>query len=277
MLIDFHTHIFPDPIAARTIEGLIAGVRSIQGTGYVTSRTMNFTDGTMNGLLRSMDENGVDMSICLPIATKQSQTASINRFAETVRTKRLLSFGTLHPLQPDWEQVLEDLAARGFQGIKLHHQFQQISVDAKESVRIVKKAQELGLLVVFHAGIDIGLPPPNFASPEKIRNLLNEVDGSNLIAAHLGGWKQWDDVERCLVGTNILFDTAFIKDFIAPEQCRRIIQNHGAAKILFATDSPWEAAADTLSFLQTLGLSDDEMARICYQNAMDLLRIEAQA
>ena len=63
-----------------------------------------------------------------------------------------------------------------------------LSIDSKESVRVLKKAQELGLLVVFHAGIDIGLPAPYMATPEQIRNILTEMDGSNLIAAHLGGW-----------------------------------------------------------------------------------------
>lgn len=43
MVIDFHTHIFPDKIAAKTIEslGAVAGVNAA-------------TDGTLNGLLDSM-------------------------------------------------------------------------------------------------------------------------------------------------------------------------------------------------------------------------------
>ena len=45
MIIDFHTHIFPDKIAAKTIEslGTLAGVQAA-------------TDGTLNGLLNSMDK-----------------------------------------------------------------------------------------------------------------------------------------------------------------------------------------------------------------------------
>ncbi len=271
MLIDFHTHIFPDEIAPRTIQALIQGIRREQGEDYVNSHTMNYSDGTISGLLRSMDENGVDMSVCLPIVTKESQTPSINRFAKTIRTDRLTSFGSLHPMQADWEAVLEELAENGFRGVKLHHQFQQCPIDSKESIRILRKAKELGLLVIFHAGHDIGLPGDVMASPERIRNVLTEMDGSHLIAAHLGGWQQWDDVEKYLVGSEIFLDTAFIQDFIPSEQCLRIIRNHGASRILFATDSPWESPSDTKKFLDSLPLTAEEYRMITSENARKLL------
>ena len=34
MLIDFHTHIFPDKIAVRSVEILLAGMRREQGDAY---------------------------------------------------------------------------------------------------------------------------------------------------------------------------------------------------------------------------------------------------
>ena len=50
MIVDFHTHIFPEKIAASTIEKLenIANVRA-------------FTDGKENSLVTSMEEAGVDL------------------------------------------------------------------------------------------------------------------------------------------------------------------------------------------------------------------------
>lgn len=274
MLIDFHTHIFPEKIAERSVAALIGGIRQQQGEDYQNpdGSPLCFRPATLEGLLNSMPAAGVDRSICLPIATKPSQTQSINRFAEEIRDARALSFGTLHPADPEADAVLEDLAARGFAGIKLHLQFQQYMIDSPEVIRILQKAEQLGLLVVFHAGADIGLPPPVFAEPKNIRHVLDYVDGSNLIAAHLGGWEQWDAVEQYLVGTNICFDTAFIRQFISPEQCLRIIRNHGADKILFGSDSPWENPADTLEFVQSLGLTAEEYDKITYQNALRLLK-----
>ena len=274
MLIDFHTHIFPDTIAARTITALETEIRHIQGADYRKGEALAFRPATLDGLLASMTDVGVDKSICLPIATKPSQTASINRFAETVRSERALSFGTLHPADPEWEQVLADLKQRGFIGIKLHLQFQQYAFDSPEVLRILIKAEQLGLLTVFHAGDDIGLPPPIYAAPKMIRHALEYVSGEKLIAAHLGGWKQWDEVEEYLVGTPILMDTAFIADFIEPEQCTRIIRHHGADRILFGSDSPWEDPADTLRFLKSLGLTEQEMALITHENALRLLGSE---
>jgi hypothetical protein len=218
-----------------------------------------------------MPESGVDRSVCLPIATKPSQTAHINDFAEKVRTDRLLSFGTLHPADPDWERVLNDLAERGFRGIKLHLQFQLFPIDGKEVLRILRKAEELGLYVIFHAGKDIGLPPPVYASPRQIRNVLQETEGSHLIAAHLGGWQQWEDVLKYLAGTPIMLDTAYIREFIEPQLAKDIIRAHGAEKIVFGSDSPWEDPADTLAFLRSLDLTEEELEQITHKNAERLL------
>ena len=277
MLIDFHTHVFPDKIAERSVAALTAGIYRIQGTDYRKGEPLNFREATVGGLIRSMKPAGVDQSVCLPIATKPSQTAHINAFAADISRygaehgKLLHSFGTLHPENEDYEEILEQLAADGFRGVKLHLQFQQHDIDSPEVIRILKKATQLGLLVIFHAGADIGLPPPVYATPEKISHVLGEVNGSLLIAAHLGGWEQWDDVEEYLVGTEILFDTAFIRDFLAPEQALRIIRTHGAEKILFGSDSPWENPADTLRYVQSLGLTQEELDSITFKNAQRLL------
>lgn len=271
MLIDFHTHVFPDKIAQRSIDALIAGIKREQGEDYGNGKPLTFRPATLQGLIDSMPVSGVDLSICLPIATRPSQTESINRYAEGIRDRKTLSFGTLHPADPDWERVLESLAERGFRGIKLHLQFQLVDIDSPVCIQILKKAEQLGLLVIFHAGADIGLPPPTYASPEKISHVLAETEGSHLIAAHLGGWREWDDVEKYLVGTPVFLDTAYIRDFISPEQCTRIIRNHGAEKILFGSDSPWENPADTLAFLQSLDLTAAELDLITHKNAQRLL------
>lgn len=271
MLIDFHTHIFPDAIASAALSALVDGIHRIQGADYGAGKPLYFREGTRKALEDSMTAAGVDRSICLPIATKPSQTAHINDFAEKVRSERLLSFGTLHPADENWERVLHDLAERGFRGIKLHLQFQLFPIDGREVLRILKKAEELGLLVIFHAGEDIGLPPPVYASPLQIYHVLQEMEGSHLIAAHLGGWRQWEDVLKYLVGTPIYLDTAYIREFIDPQLAGEIIRSHGAEKILFGSDSPWENPADTLAFLQSLDLPADALDLITHKNAERLL------
>ncbi len=270
MLIDVHTHAFPDAIAAKTIEALKAGIRRQQNREQEAC-----ADGTVGGLLRSMKENGVDRSIILPIATKPKQTDSILRFAQLINREgpnNLISFASFHPEQGDWKERLEQIQNAGFQGVKLHLEFQGVDVDAPRMISIFKEAEKRGLFILVHAGADIGLPPPVHCTPQKISHVLEYVSGSRIIAAHLGGWRMWDEVEKHLVGTPVYLDTAFVRGTIETEQYRRIILHHGADHVLFGSDSPWERPADTLEGLTALGLEPDALAQILYRNALGLFR-----
>ncbi|MCI8590034.1 MAG: amidohydrolase family protein [Clostridiales bacterium] len=267
MVIDFHTHVFPEKVAPRALERLLSGIASQNRKGQA------FTDLTVNGLRTSMKESGVDLSVVLPIATKPSQTESINAFAKQIQAQDILSFGSLHPDQDDYERILVDLKQRGFKGIKLHPEFQHFYIDSPRSIQILKKAEELGLLVVVHAGVDVGMPPPVHCTPARLARVLEHVSGERLVAAHLGGFEMWDEVEKHLVGTPIWLDTAVIGPVIDAEQYKRIIKKHGAHKILFATDSPWEDQKEALQTLRSLALSDKEWNLITYQNAARLLEL----
>lgn len=267
MLIDFHTHIFPEKIAEKTIEVLKAGVLKHEHVEAVS-----YYNGTKQGLLDSMAESGVDISVCLPIATKPTQTESINNFAKGSTDSKIVSFASLHPENSDTDKILENIKLAGFCGIKLHPEFQNCYVDSSKCIKILKKAEELELYTVFHTGSDIGLPPPVHCTPLHLKNVLNYVSGKYIIAAHLGGWRMWDDVEKHLVDTEIFFDTSFIKDYIDPQQCKRIIKNHGSEKILFGSDNPWENPKDTLDFLMSLDLEREELDNITYKNALKILK-----
>ncbi len=269
MIIDFHTHIFPDKIAKRTIEILEGNVLKIQGTpGHAV------IGATLSDLKDSMKRNHIDYSVVLPIATTPRQTPSINRFAAEINGKDgIFSFGSLHPLQEDWEEVLEQIKAAGMAGIKLHPEYQQFYVDSPECIRILKKCEELGLYTVFHAGNDIGIAPPVHCSPDRLAHVLEFVKGDKIIAAHLGGWKDWDRVEQYLVGTPIFLDTAFTVFFIEKEQLLRIIRNHGSEKILFATDSPWEDQGKSAAAISALSLSPSDLENILYKNAQKILKL----
>lgn len=267
MIIDFHTHVFPPKIAPRTLEVLKGNAYESRGV-----KAIAYTEGTVDSLRASMEENGVSLSVVLPIATKPTQTTSINDFAQFITDGNIISFGSLHPCQDDWEDVLVDLSRRGFKGIKIHPQYQDVYIDSPEVIRVVKKAEELGLYTVFHAGKDIGFPPEtDLCTPKRIKNLLDYVSGKYLVAAHLGSFEMWDDVEKYLVGTKISFDVSFACDFVGKEQLLRIIKKHGADKILYGSDSPWGSQSAPLRVLETLDLTKDEMDFILFKNAKRIL------
>lgn len=269
MLIDFHTHTFPEKIAARTVEILRDNTERVEGM-----RSEAYTDATVPGLLRSMDKYGVDISVVMPIATSPRQSGTINTVAEqTNAMDRLYSFGSLHPMQEDWESVIYDIKEKGLPGIKLHPEYQQFYIDSPESIRILKLCEKLGLYVTLHAGRDIGIEPPVHCLPDRLRRVINyEVSGKYIIAAHMGGWRAWDDVEKYLVGTDIYMDTAYICKDMNKDQLRRIIKNHGADKILYATDSPWERPDTTVAFINDLNLTKEEKDKIFYKNAKKILK-----
>lgn len=264
MLIDIHTHIFPDSIAEKTIEILknkISDTYDIHPT----------TNGKLNSLISLMDNDGVTISVNLPIATKSSQLDTIIDFSRKINNKRVLSFATIHPQNNNKFEMLSVIKEMGFLGIKLHPDYQGEFIDSKDNIEILKICEQLGLYTIVHAGVDIGFEPPYKAMPDKIKNVLEYISGDYLILAHLGGFMAWDDVEKYLVGKNVYFDTSMIAGFIDNEQLKRIILNHGSEKILFGSDSPWNSAKKTELMIDSLGLDDQMLDNIKWRNAAKIL------
>ena len=85
-IIDFHTHIFPDNLAGKAL-------RSIESTGGIKPKF----DGTLKGLINSMDNAGVSISVVLSIATKPKQFNSIFNWARSIYSERIIPFPSVHP------------------------------------------------------------------------------------------------------------------------------------------------------------------------------------
>ena len=210
MIIDFHTHTFPDRIAAATIQKLSQA-----------AHIKAYSDGTTAGLTASMKRAGIDLSIVLPVATSPRQVISINdssaRINETTGETGLLSFGCIHPDFEDWHTELARVRSLGLKGIKIHPVYQRADLDDIRYLRILERAGELGLVVVTHNGLDIGFPGETQSSPEKLAKALTEVGPVTVIAAHMGGWKQWDEAaEQLAAFHNLYVDTAFSTGRISP-------------------------------------------------------------
>ena len=57
------------------------------------------------------------------------------------------------------------------------------------------------------------------------------------------------------------------------DQFLRIVKNHGADKILFGSDSPWNKASDEIAILNTLPLTQEEKDLILCKNAKRILKL----
>lgn len=269
MIIDFHTHAFPDQIVKRTISILEGNIEKYSDYTYHA-----FGDGSVGGLIENMRNEGIDASVVLPIATSPKQTENINAFAALINGKDgIYSFGSLHPDNDDINGILESIKESGLKGIKLHPEYQNFYIDSEKSVRILKKCDELGLYTLIHAGNDHGCPLPRHCEPERLKNVLSEVSGRHIIAAHLGGWTMWDDVAKHLIGTPIMLDTCFSLHLMDKKTASDMIRSHGADKILFGTDWPWYSQKKTYEHLLALDLTDDEITLIFATNARKILGI----
>ncbi len=269
MLIDFHTHAFPQKIANRAIATLEQNIITHTGDGDFAHAKYG---GTLEELREFMKDNDVDISVVLPIATTTTQSASINRFAAEINNlPGIKSFGSLHPLQENPEEELLKIKKLGLKGIKLHPEYQGFFIDSPESVRVIKAAQDLGLWVVLHTGRDLGMPPPVHCSPKALYQVLEQVSGENIIAAHMGGYLMWEDVLKYLAGSSITLDTSYCLAEMPEEISSQIIKKHTADKIIFGSDAPWNEPKTILSALKKLNLPKEDFEKITYKNACKIL------
>lgn len=263
MVIDVHAHIFPDALATRAVPLLAE-----------RSGLTPYTDGTCAGLLQSMRRAGIDRACVMPIATKPSQVRSINRWARELNQQHpeIVCFGTIHPDYPDWQKEIRALVSAGIQGVKLHPDYQEFFVDAPELTPIYQALAEAGLITLFHAGLDAGLPDPVHCTPDRLARVLDAVPELTVAAAHMGGYTYWDDVRRFLVGRNLYLDTSFSLEGLGAKGMVEMIRAHGADRVLFGTDSPWRDAAVDLAGIRALPLTPDEMRAVLGENTARLLK-----
>lgn len=265
MVIDFHTHIFPDKLAPRAVGAL-----------EHSGNTKAAIEGSRQALVESMRRNGIGYSVNMPIASRPDQTVSINHFAIEANGKDgLLSFGAIHPGYPQWKEELRRIRDAGLKGIKLHPDFQGLFLDDPAMVEVMQEAASLGLVILIHCGMDVSFLELHRSTPERLHRILPQLQGATIVAAHMGGYSYLDDVERYLVGQDVYIDTSYTIGKFDEAQIRRILLGHRADRILFGTDSPWEGQGESLKKLRALGLPAELEERIEFANAAQLLGIQA--
>lgn len=279
MIIDFHTHTFPDKIAQRAITGMQAN-----------SHAAAFSDGTVSTLRQSMAAAGITYSVVLPVATNPSKLTSMNDAAIAVNGKDgIFHFGAMHPLAENWETELIRIAEAGLKGIKIHPFYQGVDINDIRYLRLLGKAAELNLITVMHAGSDIAYPGQVRCNPEMTADALGQLGPIPIVLAHMGGWKNWDRVAQSLVPTGCYVDTAFSLGAIAPlddghyaledlsllsqEAFCDLVKAFGTHRILFGTDSPWADQTAEIDKVRALPLTEETKNNILGSNARRLLNL----
>ena len=264
MKIDFHTHIYPDRVAIKTV----STVRQRAGIDA-------YTDGTLEGLKKSMTSAGIDLSIVAAVATKPEQVESIQQWLTSIRQPGIAALAAMHPADPLDSGQMKKLKQEGFRGFKFHPDYQDFFVDDPRMYPLYEAIAAESMFILFHAGMDRGLPHPVHATPKRLAAAHEAVPELCMIAAHLGGEDAYEETAVHLLGKNIYLDTSFVLRKMPGAFRERFLREHPAEHLLFASDSPWTDQGEELQFLLQLSfLTESDKEKICFSNAAQLLGLE---
>jgi uncharacterized protein len=261
MKIDFHTHVYPDHIALQTVLAVCE-----------RSRIDAYTDGTLEGLKRSMAAAGIDLSVVAAVATKPEQVESIQRWLTAIRQPGIETLAAMHPADPLSSEQMKMLKADGFRGFKLHPDYQDFFVDDPRMYPLYEAVAAEGMFILFHAGMDRGLPHPVHATPKRLSAVNKAIPALCMIVAHLGGEEAYEETALHLLGRDLYLDTSFVLRKMPVTFRERFFKEHPAERLVFASDSPWTDQGEELQFLLQLPfLTEGDKERICFSNAARLL------
>ena len=260
-IIDVHTHAFPDALAEKALTALAEN----------SAPYKPHTDGTINGLLKSMNKYEIDISVIANIATKKEQFQPILNWSKSIHSGRIIPLGSVHPDSGDPQGEVTAFKDAGFPGIKLHPMYQNFNIDDRRIYPIYEAISYNGMFLLVHSGYDIAFPADRRASVEKTLKVIKDFPELKIIAAHFGAWRDSEGVQETLAGKNIYFDTSFIEE--ADEAAaKNILKKHDMDKFVFGSDSPWLDQGDEISNILKLKLKDEDNEKIFYGNISALLK-----
>ena len=258
--IDMHSHIFPPGVAEKVINTLETYYNSHwEGTGE------------LDDLLRNLRQAHITRSVIFSSATKPSQVIPINNFISCLQSQYpelLIGFGTLHPAFEDIGGEIERIRALGLHGLKFHPDFQQFCIDDPVMYPIYEAVGDT-LPLLYH----VGDYRTEYSKPERLLNVHRRFPKLKLIAAHMGGYSEWDQAWKYMIGTDILLDISSTIQFLPAGEGRRMVEAHGADKVLFASDYPGTLQGQAIRDVLSLGLSEADNELIFHLNAERLLGI----
>lgn len=288
MIIDMHVHAFPDKIAERAMSSL-----------EQTYGVKGFSDGTIGSLLSDMTRSGIEISVILNVSTDPKQVISINNWADEINKlgkarpigskgfPSLMGFGTIHPQFSDYRAEIQRMKELGIKGVKFQPSFQKFYPDDDKMFPIYEELIKSGIIIFFHAGNEIKPVDMVFSTPRRLARVLDVLEDvieehnyriisdtswtSKIVAAHLGGYMMWDEVEEFLVKKPIFLDISYSLGHISDEQAMKIINSHGVDRILFGSDSPFGSQRQTLDMISKLPLTKEQLQKIMCENAIKLL------
>lgn len=269
-IFDIHTHTYPEKIADKATVNL--------GNFY------NFRvegKGTYAHLESQAEANGVHGYLLFSVATNAHQVSKVNdsiaALAEHSRSRGFLTvgFAGMHQDFEDFEGELNRAWDLGLRGVKLHPDIQGVDVDDARLFPLYE-LMEGKMPLYLHVGDD--RPEYRFSEAKKIVRIMDNFPKLEIVAAHLGGYKAWDDALTYLAGRErVWYDTSSAVWAMTPEYAGMLIGKLGAENVMFGTDYPVMNTAEEVERFLRIALTDDQREDIFWNNAVRFLHLEKEA
>ncbi|MGD9080889.1 MAG: amidohydrolase family protein [Desulfobacterales bacterium] len=281
MIIDFHTHLFPEKIR-KNRETYFSNEPAFQMLYQSPkSRLIGAKE-----LLTAMDAGHVDKSVIFGFPWKdEGRFKQHNDYISEVVSRypeRFIGLGCFDPFSDRAaEETQRCLQEGGLSGIG-ELAFYQNGIENDSLARlepVMEICRDRNLPVLIHTNEPVGHQYPG-KTPNtlaQIYQLIDTFSQNNIVLAHWGGGLFFfsllkKEVKQRL--NRVYFDTAASPYLYDPSVYRLAIELVGADKILFGSDFPLLPPARYFKEMKAAGLSAEEMKQICGLNAAKLFNLD---
>lgn len=283
MIIDCHTHIFPDEVR-RDRE---AFCQKDEGFSSIYKDSKSRMVG-VEDLIASMDESGVEQSVICGFPWSQPDLCSLhNQYLMESASRyphRLIVFISLLFSDPDWSGMELDRGikggAKGVGEIAFYHQAMN-SQDIESMKPVLTQMEKRSIPILLHTNERLGhsYPGKGMTPLEGFYELILSFPNLPILLAHWGGgfpfYELMPEVSKAM--SHVFYDTA-ASPFLYSKKIYAIVSGIvGPEKILFGTDYPLIQPQRYFQELEESGLSKEDQKKILGLNFLRLFGLESKA
>ena len=228
---------------------------------------------TAEKLVQRMDEAGIaKAAISGYLNAPGPNPDSLKTIAQAVEKfpDRLIGYARMDPwFDDECIKKLEDAVANlGMRGVKLHPAHYTLYPFGALTVKLCRRAGELGLPVLFHSGDEM------MCLPYQIDRLAEQCPDTTVILGHIGGYFSGDAALRVAERRdNVWVDTS---EMPFPQMVRQAVDRLGAEKVLFGTDAPCCDIHLEIMKVKLAGLTAEQEALVMYKNYAKMMNLPVE-
>ena len=227
-------------------------------------------DSAEDGLIDSMDEHSIDISLVQPYPGAPCAAEVHDRIAAMAKANpgRFFGIASINPHQDEqayFNELSRCVKELGFVGVKLHTIGHAVNPAGADGTIIFEAAAQLGIPVMVHTGP--GIP---FAAPSALQPQLENFPNVKVVLAHAG--------HGIFSGEAVAMGLAYPQVSLEPSWCAfynvgGMVEALGANRVLFGSDLPPNIAIQVATF-KALGLSEADEALVMGGAAKEIFELD---